>query len=231
VPFLVISGTLSFPIRSVTLGASPWNRDDRHTLSSHSYAGRRANYFHPSYYYSAPDRGAKYCDERVCLSVFSALTLLVGRQEGHPACKKTERWGAGVVICLERVADLHMAQLMPLPLNVCCFSKIQIGFTFLVPAYSPGKGPLNVFVCVCVCVCVCLSAIISSALHVRSSPTSVHVTYGEGSVLLWRRSDTLCTSGFMDDVIFAHKTRSLDVAAQLKRRAHAALGLAINCAR
>jgi len=32
---------------------------------------------------------------------FSALTLLVGRQEGHPACKKTEWWGAGVVICLE----------------------------------------------------------------------------------------------------------------------------------
>jgi len=32
---------------------------------------------------------------------FSALTLTVGRQEGHPACKKTERWGAGVVICLE----------------------------------------------------------------------------------------------------------------------------------
>ena len=45
-----------------------------------------------------------------------ALTLLVGRQEGHPACKK--RWGAGVVICLERGADLHMAQLMPLPLTV-----------------------------------------------------------------------------------------------------------------
>jgi len=32
---------------------------------------------------------------------FSALTLLVGRQEGHPACKKTEWWGAGVVVCLE----------------------------------------------------------------------------------------------------------------------------------
>jgi len=73
------------------------------------------------------------------------LTLLVGRQEGHPACKKLERWGAGVVICLERGADLHMAQLMPLPLNISCFNKIQIGFTFLVPAYpgSPGKGPLN----------------------------------------------------------------------------------------
>ena len=62
--------------------------------------------------------------------------LLVGRQEGHLTCKKTEWWGAGVVICLERgVTDLHMAQLMPLPLTVTCFSKIQIGFTFLVLAY------------------------------------------------------------------------------------------------
>jgi len=41
------------------------------------------------------------------LNAFSALTLLVGRQEGHPACKKTEWWGAGVVICLEQGADLH----------------------------------------------------------------------------------------------------------------------------
>ena len=43
-----------------------------------------------------------------------------------------------------------MAQLMPLPLTVSCFSKIQIGFTFLVPAHlvSPGKGPLNGCVCV-----------------------------------------------------------------------------------
>ena len=50
-----------------------------------------------------------------------------------------------MVICLERGADLHMAQLIPLPLTVSCFSKIQIGFTFLVPAYpeSPEKGPLN----------------------------------------------------------------------------------------
>jgi len=35
---------------------------------------------------------------------FSALTLLVGWQEGHPACKKTERWGAGMVVCMERGA-------------------------------------------------------------------------------------------------------------------------------
>ena len=55
-----------------------------------------------------------------------------------------------MVICPERGADLHMAQLMPLPLTVSCFSKIQIGFTFLVPARlgSPGKGPLNGCVCV-----------------------------------------------------------------------------------
>jgi len=54
-----------------------------------------------------------------------------------------------MVICLERNADLHMAQLMPMPLTVSCFSKIQIGFTFLVPADlgSPGKGPLNWCVC------------------------------------------------------------------------------------
>jgi len=45
----------------------------------------------------------------------------------------------------------YMAQLMPLPLTVSCFSKIQIGFTFLVPAHqgSPGIGPLNGCVCVC----------------------------------------------------------------------------------
>jgi len=53
--------------------------------------------------------------------------------------------GAGVVICLEQGADLHVAQLMPLPLTVTCVSKIQIGVTFLVQAYpsSPEKGPLN----------------------------------------------------------------------------------------
>ena len=46
-----------------------------------------------------------------------------------------------MVVCLEQFADLHMAQLLPLPLTVICFSKIQIGFTFLVPAHlgSPGK--------------------------------------------------------------------------------------------
>jgi len=65
---------------------------------------------------------------------------------------KTERWGTGMVICLEPGADLHMAQLMPLSLTVSCFSKIQIGFTFPVPAHpgSPGKRAVK-RVCVCVC--------------------------------------------------------------------------------
>jgi len=113
---------------------------------------------------------------------FSALTLLVGRQEGHPACKKTDWWGAGMVICLECSADLHMAQLMPLSLTVSCFSKIQMvfGFTFLLPDHPgsplvPEKGPsLNGCVCVCacvracacvrVCVCVCVCVILCVSL-------------------------------------------------------------------
>jgi len=58
-----------------------------------------------------------------------------------------------MVICLERGADLHMTQLMALPLTVSCFSEIQIGFTFLVPAHSgsPGKRAVE-WVCGCVCV-------------------------------------------------------------------------------
>jgi len=57
-----------------------------------------------------------------------------------------------MVICLELGADLHMAQLMPLPLTVFCFSKIQIGFAFLVPAHlgSPGKRAIK-RVCVYIC--------------------------------------------------------------------------------
>jgi len=81
-----------------------------------------------------------------------------------------------------------------------------------------------------VSVCLCLSAIISSELVVRSSPIFLCVLpmavarSSSGGVM------TLRTSGFMDDVIFAYKPRLLDVAAHLKRIAHAALGSAINCA-
>ena len=101
-------------------------------------------------YYSAPDRGAEYCDERVCLSVCVCVFV----------CPRS---------CLQNcTSDLHQIFML--------------------------------------------------------------VTYGRGSVFPWRRTDTLFTSGFLDDVTFAHKPRLLDVAAQLKHSAHAALGLVINCA-
>jgi len=63
------------------------------------------------------------------------LTLLIGQQKGHPACKKTE-W-----LSVWSEVQICMAQLMPLPLTVSCFSEIQIGFTFLEPDHtgSPGK--------------------------------------------------------------------------------------------
>ena len=84
------------------------------------------------------------------LQCFDTVGWAAGRSSG---LKKTEWWVAGVVICLEQGADLHMAQLMPLPLTVSCFSKIQIGFAFLVLAHlsSPGKRAVK-RVCVCVCV-------------------------------------------------------------------------------
>ena len=58
-----------------------------------------------------------------------------------------------MVICLELGAYLHMAQLVPLPLTVSCFSKIQIGFTFLVSAHpgSPGQRAVKrMYVCILV---------------------------------------------------------------------------------
>ena len=65
----------------------------------------------------------------------------LGGRKGIRPIKKLEWWGAGVVICLELGVDLRVAQLMPLSITVSCFSKIQIGFTFLVPAHlgSPGQ--------------------------------------------------------------------------------------------
>jgi len=86
-----------------------------------------------------------------------------------------------MVISLERGADLHMAQLMPLPLTASCFSKIQTGFTFLVPAHpgSPGKRAVK-RVCVCV---LCMqfggcgsSCIISSTWN--TLPKDIHSLVG-----------------------------------------------------
>ena len=80
---------------------------------------------------------------KCCIIIIMIISLLC------QSSASLEWWGAGVVIYLERCADLHMAQLTPLPLTVSCFSKIQIGFTFLLPAHpgSPGKRADNVCVC------------------------------------------------------------------------------------
>ena len=71
---------------------------------------------------------------------------------GRKGIRPVKNWVVGCWrgYCLERGAYLHMAQLMPLPLTVSCFSKIQIGFTFLVPAHLgiPGKRAVK-HVCVC----------------------------------------------------------------------------------
>ena len=80
---------------------------------------------------------------------FSALMLLVGRQEGHPACKKTEQWGAGMVICLERGADLHMARWCHCHCLASVKSRLVLPFWYRLTRVFPDKGPLNGCVCVC----------------------------------------------------------------------------------
>ena len=71
--------------------------------------------------------------------------------------------------CTWQGADLHMAKLMPLPLTVSCFNKIQIGFAFLVLAHpgSPGQRAVKwVCVCVCVCVCACVRVFLSHVIAI-----------------------------------------------------------------
>ena len=78
---------------------------------------------------------------------------------------------------------------------------------------------MSVSVCVCVCVCLCVCLSVCDHIFGTTRPIFtkffMHVTYGRGLVLLWRRSDTLRISGFVDDVVCAYKLRLLDVAARL----------------
>jgi len=81
-----------------------------------------------------------------------------------------------MVIYMEQDADLLMAQLMPLPLTVSSFSKIEIGFTSLVPAHPDSPGKMAVKGCVCVCVLIqqmgpdvlCFGVVCPSVLNVRT---------------------------------------------------------------
>ena len=84
-----------------------------------------------------------------------------------------------MVICLERGADLHMAQRMLLALTVSCFSEIQIGFTLLVPADpgtgSPGQRAIK-RVCVCVCYCCFLPLLAYNYYCYRQSKKLVSIS-------------------------------------------------------
>jgi len=77
-----------------------------------------------------------------------------------------------VVVCLERGADLHMAQLMPLPLTVSCSSKIRIGFTQVVLEKRPLNG-------CCCCCCCCICAVIQMKVFVEVTPQCVYMFYCE----------------------------------------------------
>ena len=93
-----------------------------------------------------------------------------------------------MVICLERGADLHMAQLMPLPVTVSCFTKIHIRFTFLVPAHlgSPEKRAIKR---VCVCVCLTTTSFVPS-ISIQYCNAAAHVfLWGTGPA--WSNSEKL----------------------------------------
>jgi len=68
---------------------------------------------------------------------------------------KTEWWDTGVVMCLERGADLHIGQLMPLPLTIFCSSKSRLVFTFLVLAHPAPGSPVQRAMCCCYFCCCC----------------------------------------------------------------------------
>jgi len=79
-----------------------------------------------------------------CQMFIIIIIIIMFIMSPYPACKKLSGEVLPLVICLEQGADLHTAQLMPLPLTVSCFSKIHIGFTFLVPAHVGSHGKMAV---------------------------------------------------------------------------------------
>ena len=108
--------------------------------------------------------------------------------------------------------------------------KHKAGPLVILPPVGEQSIVMTKSVCVCVCVCVCLSASISLEIHVPSLPNFCACYHGRGSVLRWRRCDILCTSGFVDDVMLAHKPRQLNVAAKLME-AQPTCSLGLGCKR
>ena len=147
----------------------------------------------------------------------------------HPVCIRLSRrcctavaaplcHHARIVVMLTRHAIMQAA---------CVSSVITSRFFLLTAEYC------NERVCLCVQLCMCLSAIVSSELHEYTS--DLHQIFCACYLWPWLGSVLAAqwyamNFRFMDDVIFAHEPRLLNVAAQLMRSAHAALGLAINSA-
>ena len=94
---------------------------------------------------TGPSTSAFVCAFTAKTCTFSAFMLLVGRQEGHPACKN---WAVGC--WCGYLSGARCRQQIPLPLTVSCFSKIQTGlpFWYRPTQVVPEKGPLNGCVCV-----------------------------------------------------------------------------------
>jgi len=128
---------------------------------------------------------------------FSALTLLVGRHTSHIRPIKTSVVGYWHDYLSRARCRLHMAQLMPLTLTVSCFSKIQIGFTFVVPAHphSPGKRALK-RVCVCLC-------------HIHTSHSCTHITH-----------DNNLVNKLMNTSQYSHITKSLQTSLGAHRKSN-----------
>jgi len=106
---------------------------------------------------------------------------------GRKGIQPVKNWVVGCWrgICLERGAHLHMAQLMPLPLTVSCFSKIQIGFTFLVLAH-PGSPRQRAVKQVCVRVCVYGTYVECQKGHDSGQVIRAHVPLSLSSIIWYR---------------------------------------------
>jgi len=107
--------------------------------------------------------------------------------------------------------------------SVAFFLRIFSAPGCMIKYFAPDRGAEHCDERVCLSVCLCFCVSVSDCVCVFVCPRSylrnytsdlhqifVHLTYGRGSILLWRRSDMLRISGFMDDVIFAHELRLLD---------------------
>ena len=130
---------------------------------------------------------------RLSTFAFSALTLLVGRQEGHPACKKQS---GGVLVWLSIWSKVQTC-ILP---NWChCHSlslasvksRLVLPFWYWLTWVVPEKGPLNV----CVCVCVCRLSTFSDLYWVCLSVFSCTVLFVSISQVIGCEDRLLCHVG------------------------------------